>query len=182
MKRPLIILLVLAMSSCAPVIKKDLMEAGSREPVLNDIAKAPDRHIGKLYILGGVIVETKISDDMSSIEAIYIPVDRYGGLLEPAPSTSRFRAIISNSKGILDPMIYRSGRKVTIAGEVKGTEKGMIGEMNYTFPLFEIRDIYLWEERVVYEVEYPFFYDMYYPFYYDLHYYDLIGPYPKRIK
>ncbi|MEW6601792.1 MAG: Slp family lipoprotein, partial [Nitrospirota bacterium] len=34
----------------------------------------------------------------------------------------------------------------TLAGEFIDMRKGKIGEMDYVYPLFEIKEIYLWEE------------------------------------
>ena len=58
-------------------------------------------------------------------------------------------------------MVYKKGREVTLAGEFLELRKGRIDEMEYVYPVFEIKEIYLWEERQEYYIPY------YYPYYYD---------------
>jgi outer membrane lipoprotein len=62
-------------------------------------------------------------------------------------------------------MVYKKGREVTLAGEFVEARKGKIDEMEYVYPVFEIREIYLWEERTGY---YPpnYYYPYYDPFFY----------------
>lgn len=51
---------------------------------------------------------------------------------------------------MLDPVIYRPGKSITIAGEFIGTRAGRLDEAEYLYPLFSVRDMYLWEERMYY--------------------------------
>ncbi len=166
-KSCLIILISILLISCAPVIRKDLMKTAIKNPNLTGIKEKPIIHKGELYAFGGIIVDTKITEKGSLIEAIYVPVDSGGYLKDTIPSNGRFLALYPEEFGLLDPVIYSKKRKITIAGKFIETREGKINEMKYTYPLFEIKDIYLWENRTYY-------YDPYYfPFYY--HY-----PYPWR--
>lgn len=166
MKRTLpIIAVVLALSACSPVLNRELMNRGIRDAPFSRLREAPEAYKGKLFILGGLIVETRFVEKGSQIEALGVTVDSLGYLQEPERSQGRFLAVYPRSKGLLDPMIYRKGREVTLAGEFVEARKGKIDEMEYVYPVFEIRDLYLWEERKEYYA--PFYYYPYYdPFYY----------------
>jgi outer membrane lipoprotein len=62
-------------------------------------------------------------------------------------------------------MIFKPEREITFAGEFIGTRKGKIDDMDYVYPLFRIRELYLWEESGGYYST-PSFYDPY-PFWWD---------------
>lgn len=151
--------------SCAPVIRKDLMDAGIREVPLSEVKQKPDLYKGKLFILGGIIANTKVTPEGSLIEALYVPVDSRGYLKDNGQN-GRYLALFPRESGMLDPVIYHSGKRITVAGEFIGTRAGKIDETEYVYPFFLIREIHLWEERMYYYPP-PYYY---YPYYY--------SPYP----
>lgn len=164
------VVLFLAVSSCAPVIRKDLMDAGIRDVPLSEVKKKPDLYAGKLFILGGIIANTKVTPEGSQIEALYVPVDSMGNLRESGRD-GRYLALFPEESGMLDPVIYSSGKRITVAGEFMGTRLGEIDETKYVYPFFRIKEIHLWEERMYY---YPPPY--YYPYYSSPYGWD--SPYP----
>lgn len=122
-----------------------------------DVEKNPDVYRGKLFVLGGVIVSSRLIENGSLIEAAYVPVDSNGYLLDSNNPGGRFNAFYPKAKGILDPVMYSKGRMITIVAEFVELRQGKIEEMSYTFPFFEIIDLYLWQEpRVVRVVPYPY--------------------------
>jgi outer membrane lipoprotein len=154
----------LLLASCAtPVFQRNVMEQGIRNPNLADLARDPDRFRGQLFILGGIISSAAFTQQGSLVEAVYAPVDENGYLLGTPVISHRFLALYPRSDGLLDPIIYHSGRQVTIAGVFTENRKGKLGEMEYTYPLFEIRGIYLWpvRPRVYYYVPPPYYYPWY---------------------
>ncbi len=150
--------------SCSPVLNRELMQEGTRDVSLYGISRDPDVYKGRLFILGGLIVETKLTEKGTQIEAVYVPVDRYGYLKEADGHGGRFLAIFPREKGLLDPVIFRKGRNITLAGEFSGMRKGRIDEMEYDYPVFVTRQLYLWQERIEhYHAPYdPWYYP--YPF------------------
>lgn len=174
----LLIIATVLLSSCAPVLDRDLMDQGQRNFPLSDLRANPDKHKGKLYIVGGVIVETRFTQNGSQIEVLSTPVDKYGALEDSQRTMGRLFAIVPRDKGLLDPLIYKKGRAVTIAGTFIETRKNKIDEYEYQYPVFEIRQIYLWPEEMYapYFSSYP-----YYPYPYVFHpsWYDPYwGPWP----
>lgn len=161
-----IVSVALFLASCAPVLNRDLMNEGAREVRLDWLRETPEVFKDKLFILGGMIANTRVTTEGSEIEALYVPVDSYGYLKEGARIQGRFLALYPKASGLLDPVIYKKGREVTMAAEFVEIRKGKIDEMEYSFPAFRIRQIYLWQEPK------PYYYSPYY--YYPYPYY----PYP----
>jgi outer membrane lipoprotein len=139
--------ILLALTACSPVLNRDLMNRGIREVPFSGLRETPDAYEGKLFILGGLIVESRFTGTGSQIEALAVPVDSLGYLESSERSQGRFLAVNPRSQGLLDPLVYRRGREVTIAGTFIEARKGKIDEMDYVYPVFEIKQIYLWDER-----------------------------------
>jgi outer membrane lipoprotein len=167
MKRIIFIIAVaLALSACSPVLTREVMKEGARDVSFNQLRQDPDVYKGKLFVLGGLIAETRFSEKGSQIEALRVPVDSLGYLRGSERTQGRFLALYPKSKGLLDPMVYKRGREITMAGAFVDVRKGKIDDMEYVYPVFEIREIYLWEEQKEYygpNYYYPYYYD---PFYY----------------
>jgi outer membrane lipoprotein len=155
MKRllPAIIIPIL-LASCAPVLSPEVMDRGRYDPDFDELVSNPDAYRGTFYILGGIIAKTRATAGGSIIEALYVPVNNWGYLKGYRLAGGRFLALYRGSK-ILDPMIFRKNREITIAGEFIGTRTGKIDDADYTYPLFEIREFYLWEEPEKREYYYP---------------------------
>lgn len=171
MKKTCLILLAGIIISCVPVLRQELLKTGISDVRLSELKRDPVAGKGRLFILGGIIVKTTVTSEGSLIEAIYVRVDSRGYLKKIEPSNGRFLAIFKGRE-LLDPVIFHEKREITLAAEFIGTRKGMIGEMEYNYPLFEIREIYLWEE--VKERDYYYLYAPYYypPWYFRYRYYD----------
>ncbi len=159
----------LILLSCVhPVLNKSYLIEGDRNVSFAALRESPGQYTGKLFILGGVIVHTRLFEAGSEIEAMHVPVDGSGYFEENGRSEGRFLAVLTGDGSMLDPVVFHRGRRVTIAGEFIGTSNGMIDEMEYTYPEFRIKQIYLWPmERYYYAPPYyydPWFYP--YPYYY----------------
>jgi len=175
-----IVIASLMLVSCAPVLSQNFLQQGIYNPNLTELKENPILNDGKLFIFGGIIVNTTATREGSLIEAIYVPVTGRGYFKDwYREGGGRFMAIYKE-KEILDPMIYSAKREITLAGEFIGIRKGKIGELDYEFPFFEIKDIYLWQDYKTRDPYYayppPYYYPPYYrgyyrdPFYYP-HYY-----------
>jgi outer membrane lipoprotein len=167
---PLFMMLVV---SCAPVLSQTSLQQGIYNPNLTELKENKILNDGKLFIFGGIIVNTTATKEGSLIEAIYVPVSGRGYFKDwYREGGGRFMAIYKQ-KEILDPVIYSPKREITLAGEFVGIRKGKIGELDYEFPFFEIKDIYLWPD---YKARDPYYYTYppphYYPPYYRGYYRD----------
>ncbi len=165
--------------SCAPVLDRKLMREGQRNVPFDELRADPEAHKGSLYILGGLIVETRFAEQGSQIEVLSLPIDSYGYLEESERSSGRFLAVYPKDKALLDPLIFKKGREIALAGEFRGIRKGKIDDMEYDYPVFEIRQIHLFEEHLPYN-QYPYPYAPYPPYYtpYPYWYNPYWGPWP----
>ena len=98
---------ILVLTGCAPVLHRGLMDRGAREFQLSHLVETPEVFKDHLFILGGVIVETKLTEMGSQIEVLFIPGLRssQGYLAVPG----EVPAVYSRSKGILDPLVFKKG-------------------------------------------------------------------------
>ncbi len=165
-----VIVAALMIAACAgPVIKEDLLESGIRNVPMTELAAHPERYRGKLFILGGIIANTTVTDKGTVIEALYVPVDKKG-YFEKAPGLGRYKAFWPKSSGILDPMTYSRNRRITVAGTFEGIRRGKLDKTIYAFPYFDAVQIFLWKETPAYPSYYygPSYYGPYYsyPYYY----------------
>jgi len=174
----LVILATLLICSCSSVINKNYMRQGIFNASLSDIKTNPVLNKGKLYIMGGVIAKTTLTKEGSLIEAIYVPVNSRGYLKSLSATNGRFLAVYK-SDNILDPLIFREQKEITLAAEFIGTRSGKIDEMEYIYPLFEIKEIYLWQEKTEHDFYRSPPYPYYSPWYYRYPYYDPFYPVPR---
>ncbi|MBI4684103.1 MAG: Slp family lipoprotein [Nitrospirae bacterium] len=178
-KAVLLIAVSFLISACTHVISRPMRDQAHTDIQFSAIKGDPEKYKGEIFILGGVIVETRLNEEGSVIEAMHSPIDSYGRIIDPDVSSGRYIAI---TKDYLDPLIYKKGREITLAGELIGSRKKDIGEVKYRYPLFEIKEIYIWKETKdfyfyppypPYRHRYP--YGWYAPWWYGPYYYP---PYP----
>jgi outer membrane lipoprotein len=161
---------IFILSSCtAPVLYKGYMQEGSRTVSFAALRENPGEYEDRLFILGGVIVRTRLVEAGSQIEALHVPVDNSGYFEESGRSEGRYLALLPKDGAMLDPAIYRRGRRVTLAAEFVDVRKGKIDEMDYAYPVFRIKQVYLWPKERLYYYPPPFYFDPWfypYPYYY----------------
>lgn len=187
MKRRLLsAVLFVTVIGCAPVLNRDVMDRGVREFNPAHLIETPEVFKDHLFIFGGMIVDTKLVETGSQVEALFVPVDRYGNLKDTSQYQGRLIAHYPRSKGLLDPLIFRRGREITVAAYFVEVRKGKIDDIEYVYPVFEIDQIYLWEEYrsdpyfwPPYSYYYPYPYPYYpgYPLWYDPWWRPYPGPY-----
>ncbi len=148
MRMKSLVLLALAAVLCAscatPVLRKDLIDQGIRNVSPVQIADNPAAYMGKLFIVGGIVAAVSVGADGTTIEAVYVPVDKNGYLQDSDHSPGRYLAFYPKERGVLDPLMYGEGRRITLAGTLTDLRPGMIGQMSYVFPVFRIEELYLW--------------------------------------
>jgi outer membrane lipoprotein len=136
-------LALLLLSSCTTVIRKDLLDSGTRDFSLQELTRNPEQYKGKRFILGGTVARTTRTEEGSLVDALYVSVDSSGYLRNMQPD-GRFLALFPKEMGMLDPALYTSNRHITLAGIFTGVQPSRIGEMGYLFPEFRVEQIYLW--------------------------------------
>ena len=138
---------MLAMSllaGCAHVISKGVLKEVDTSISFAHVSKDPNAYKGKTVLFGGDIIETQNLADKTLVVVLQRPLDRRG---EPAAGDVSEGRFIIQTPGFLDPDIYSHGRKLTVAGTVVGKEVRPLGEIAYTYPIIERRELYLWPEE-----------------------------------
>lgn len=150
----LLFILIFLLSGCVHVISKDLRTKSDPSLTLTQVRQNPETFKEKLVVWGGEIVETiNQKDGTTQIEVFQKPLGWRG---EPQGTiTSEGRFLMSVDQ-YLDPYIFRRGKKITVAGEIKGETTKLLGEMDYRYPLLLTRQYYLWPEYYYYP--YPSYY------------------------
>ncbi len=165
----LLLMTSLVLASCTtPVLNRNYLLEGNREVSFTAIRENPEEYKGTLYIFGGVIVRTKLTVAGSLIEAIHVPVDGSGYFRDNGRSEGRFLALMPKDGPMLDPAVFHRGRRVSLAAEFVDTRKAKIDDMDYVYPVFLIKQIYLWPHERYYYFS-PYYYDPWfypYPYYY----------------
>ena len=109
-------------------------------PVLaNDI----DAYKGKIVILGGVIAQTTPKSGQTELEIVQKPLDSSNMPETTDKSEGRFLVITDS---FLDPLIYKKDRKITVAGEVMGSEVRKLNELDYHYPVIKSQELKLWPQ------------------------------------
>lgn len=141
-KKLFIACLAVLISACAPVISQKTMETIDKSISFEALHKNPDIFKGKTVVLGGQIITTTVKANETWIEVLQKPLGYRQKPLDTDESSGRF---LARFEGFLDPSIYKSGRKLTVAGKVEGRIIRPLNELNYTYPVLFVQEHYLWK-------------------------------------
>lgn len=155
-------ILLAALAACAPM-SQDIRRQADESAPFSEIQKNPDKFSGMVVIWGGVIIETTNLKELTAIKVMQTALDLQQRPTDLDRSQGRF---IIRVDRFLDPDIFKKGRQVTVGGEIAGSEIQPIGEIQYTYPVVQAKELKLWEQPVPYP-----------SYYYDPWYW---GPYPWR--
>ncbi len=106
------------------------------------LRESPDTFRGRLLVLGGEVLSAKRLKDGTRIEVLEIPLE--GSLqpgLERTASQGRF---IAMQKEFLDPATIPPGTRLTVVGEVTGAVTDKLDDVDYTYPVVEIKALKVW--------------------------------------
>jgi outer membrane lipoprotein len=135
---------VLLLAGCAHVISKGVLQEVDTSVSFAQLSKDPEAYQGKTVLVGGDVIETQNLSDKTLVVVLQRPLGRRG---EPGAGDISEGRFIIQTPGFLDPAIYSPGRKLTVAGTVVGKEVRPLGEIEYTYPVIEKRELYLWPEE-----------------------------------
>lgn len=141
------------LAGCGSVLSKDALSGVNYEVEYPRLKASPETHLGKTVILGGLILENRITDDGSTLEILKYSLDKRDEPQDPDEASGRF---LAHSQRLLDPSLYKAGKLVTLTGTLRGSEVRLLQKANYHYPVFEIGELYLWPE-VRYEGAYPYY-------------------------
>lgn len=143
--RYLILLMVgLSLSACAPVISKGVLKEVDRKITVDKVQKNPAGYAGKKVLWGGVIIASENLESVTEIEVLETGLawDLMPHSEDYGESSGRF---LIAAPQYLDTAIFKKGKKLTIAGTVKGLTTKKIGKMDYTYPVISPVEMKLFE-------------------------------------
>lgn len=151
--------LMFLLNACTPVISPQLMDQVDRDISYGSLASHPDEFKGKIVLLGGTIVQTVPKPKETEIEVVQKQTSSNGEPYLTDRSEGRYLVRVDR---FLDPAIYRSGRDLTVAGEVQGSEVRRLGEIDYRYPVILASELYLWKRPTASPAyPYPYGYPLY---------------------
>jgi outer membrane lipoprotein len=153
--------LMLVVNACTPVISPQLRDQADRDLTYAALASRPDDFKGKIVVLGGTIAQAVPKPQGTEIEVVQKQVSSSGEPYLTDKSEGRYLVVVDR---FLDPAIYRSGRDITVAGEVQGSMLRRLGEIDYRYPVIAAAELYLWK-RPASPPSYPYPYPFGYPYY-----------------
>jgi outer membrane lipoprotein len=161
MKSTLLILsTLLFLSGCAHVMSEEARSLVDPAITFSRLRSEPESLVGKYVMLGGIIAGVRNEKDGSQLEVVQSPMGS-DELPEEASHASggRFLAVTS---GFLDPLVYKTGRRITLVGQVRGKQNQPLEKIDYTYPVISIREIHVWKKSEIDPTYYPppgYFYD-----------------------
>ena len=157
-----IMLVLMACVGCAANPAASLSQALVDDVSLTQARSAADAYTGSTVRWGGVVTDVENKADKTWVFVVGHELRDDEKPITDSASEGRF---IASFDGFVDPLVYKSGRPLTVVGSIEGSTVRAIGEYDYRFPVVAVRDSYLWEEPVKTKVYYaprPFMYDYYY--------------------
>ena len=129
--------------ACGSVISPQVQSLADPELSYAQLASNPEVYVGKVVIIAGTIIEAVNTPEGTRLVLLQYPTNRSGRPQTAALSGGRFLVL---APAYLETAIYRPGRALTVAGEVRGQREFPIGEIRYRYPLLAPREMYLWPE------------------------------------
>ena len=125
-----------------------MQEAGdgtdAQTPALTflQVKAAPNSFRGQSVVFGGKVLTARRQKDGTRIEILQLPLDRSARPgYDLTQSQGRFLAL---QQEFLDPATIPSGTRVTVTGAVSGSVTLPLDEVDYTYPVIDIKHVQVW--------------------------------------
>jgi outer membrane lipoprotein len=136
---------VCALVGCASKVPQAIRQAPVGQPVVKEVRLEPQRFVGTRVRWGGELVELANLQGATELEILARPLAGDGEPDLDGPADARF---IARWAEFLDPADYEAGQRITVAGVVRGTREGLVGEYRYLYPVVEADALHRWPEPV----------------------------------
>ncbi len=138
-RRSWLLLLALLLAGCASgPLKTEGVSA------LTPGEAAGSDSVGETVLWGGVIVNATNLPERTRLEIVSYPLDSRSQ--RPRIDAEPGGRFLAYKQGYLETAEYGRGRRVTVRGDVTGSEQGQVGEAPYTYPTVEVEALELWPE------------------------------------
>ena len=107
-----------------------------------DLRAAPGNYVGRVVMIGGVVIKAKRTEDRTEIEVLQLPAEAGGpSTTERLRSEGRFLAV---REEFLDPATVPPGTPITVIGVVSGSTTRPLDDSEYTYPVLDIKHLTDW--------------------------------------
>ncbi len=134
--------LVLGACAVSPFNKVGL-EQIDRTVSYTQAVQNPDAERGRQVLFGGSIVSIQNFTDHTEITLLAYPLDKTD---RPNTSATPLGRFIVLHQGYLEGVQYAPGRLLSVRGTLQGVQVRPLGQNQYSYPLLEARELYLWQE------------------------------------
>ena len=132
------------MTGCAShvVVPEALETQLDKDVSFAQILAAPESFVGKRIVAGGEVLKAKRTGAGMLIEVLQLPLNAdYEPTVVRTESQGRFLAL---DHELLDPATIREGTAITLVGEVTGARMDHLDEVEYRYPTFLVKHLYVW--------------------------------------
>ena len=107
-----------------------------------DLRAAPGNYVGRVVMIGGVVIKAKRTEDRTEIEVLQLPAEAGGpSTTERLRSEGRFLAV---REAFLDPATVPPGTPITVIGVVSGSTTRPLDDSEYVYPVLDIKHLTDW--------------------------------------
>ena len=107
-----------------------------------DLRAAPGNYVGRVIMVGGVVIKAKRTENQTEIEVLQLPADAGGpSTTERYRSEGRFLAV---REAFLDPATVPPGTPITVIAVVTGSTIRALDDSEYAYPILDIKHLTDW--------------------------------------
>jgi len=150
----------LLLAGCAgvSVVPEDLEDKVDKRVSFPQVKASPLSYTGRLIVVGGMVLTARpLKQDGTRIEILELPP---GEDYEPRGrlTDSQGRSLAFH-KEFLDPATIPMGTRMTVVGEVTGSDTMAVDEVDYVYPTLAIKAVTIWPPKVPvwWASPYPYF-------------------------
>jgi outer membrane lipoprotein len=134
-------ILIFVLFGCSHyVISEKMRQQADKGLSFTEVQKNVDAYIGRVVIWGGEIVDYRDRQGETTLKIAETRLDRSQAPVDPRRSRGYF---LARTK-YLDARTYKEGEKVTLAGEIVGSQMEKPNDTTKQLPVVKIKEIYLW--------------------------------------
>lgn len=133
------------LSGCQSNIPPEIRQSLEGAPNVAEVRQQPQDFISQSIRWGGLILDTVNGQDSSRLTVMALPLNDRGKPSTYEKSPGRFIAVVDE---FLEPLEFARDRKVTIIGNIAGTETLEVGEFPYEYPVIQVDQYYLWPKTI----------------------------------
>jgi len=137
------IFFLVGLSGCMQPISKDVMATVDPGRTFAVVIENPKAYIGSVVLWGGVVEKYIPGPGQTRLLVEQYPVDAKG---RPQMDAT-YGEFVVHTPDRLDPLLFREGMVITLAGMLDGVEEAEDGPQKMLRPVVRLIEIHAWSER-----------------------------------